>query len=92
MLVSLLDIDKVTFVVEFVSLVAGCHRPRHEGREAIRSGSNRLNSIPRDVMIANAAQWFDQDGRLTEESIKLQIQKLLPGCADVTCKKICTVS
>lgn len=30
-----------------------------------------------EVMIANATQRFDQDGRLTEESIKLQIQKLL---------------
>ena len=29
-----------------------------------------------EVMIANAGQQFDQDGRLTEESIKLRIQKL----------------
>jgi chromate reductase, NAD(P)H dehydrogenase (quinone) len=30
-----------------------------------------------EVMIANATQWFDQDGRLTDESIRLTIQKLL---------------
>lgn len=30
-----------------------------------------------EVMIANATQRFDQDGRLTDESIRLQIQKLL---------------
>lgn len=30
-----------------------------------------------EVMIANAGQWFDQDGRLTDEPLRQAIQKLL---------------
>jgi chromate reductase len=37
-----------------------------------------------EVMIANATQWFDQDGRLTDESIRLKIQNLLIALVQLT--------